>query len=173
MWLKVQIMNDIIRTIVQITPFQKRPFVMLAVLAAGWCIGCGPGNPLGRQAVSGKVALDGIALDSGLIEFSPVSDKGVAAGAIIENGAYNIPEIKGLPPGKYLVRITSSTFGPSRNPSDRSTALPSNTALPRKGIACTPGKQRIAAQYNKESQLTAEVIAGQSATFDFNTTSKG
>ncbi|MBN2293794.1 MAG: hypothetical protein JXM70_15305 [Pirellulales bacterium] len=71
-------------------------------------VGCGPGNPLGRKAVSGKVTLNGQPLKSGSIEFSPQAENGVNSGAVITNGEYSIVTEKGLPVGKYTARIFAS-----------------------------------------------------------------
>ena len=43
----------------------------LAVLLATIASGCGPGNPLGRKAVSGTVTLNGAPLPAGSIMFEP------------------------------------------------------------------------------------------------------
>lgn len=80
-----------------------------ALLMAGGLIavaGCGPAN--NRLPISGEVTLDGAPLDSGSIHFtSKGSEKLVTSGAMIENGEFNIPQEKGLPPGTYFVEISS------------------------------------------------------------------
>src|SRR5437868_13520177 len=55
--------------------------------------GCGQGGDnLPRQAVSGKVTIDGQPLDTGEITFVPTAGAGAgpAAGGKVENGAYSI-----------------------------------------------------------------------------------
>ena len=70
-------------------------------------VGCG-GNPRGRLPVSGKVSFRGKPLEKGTIDFRPVDKRSVGSGAQIVNSAYQIEELKGLPPGKYEVRVFSS-----------------------------------------------------------------
>ena len=122
-------------------------------------VGCGPGNPLGRQAVSGKATLDGEPLDHGAISFSPESAAGVNSGTVIKSGFYAIPAAQGLPPGKYLVRINST----APNPADA--GRPIDPSVMGSGL---PGTERIAPTYNSQSRIVIEVVAGQQARFDFN-----
>ena len=132
--------------------------LLLAVFA-----GCGPSNPLGRQALSGNVTIDGAPLDQGSIEFSPESPSGVASGGLIKGGAYTVPETKGLPPGKYLVRIHSIAEGPTAQ----------GSAAPEPGASTGPQRrERVGAAYNTESRIIVEVRSGQEARFDFETKSR-
>jgi hypothetical protein len=80
-------------------------FILLPFLVAA---GCGENDPLNRQAVSGKIMLDGELLAEGTIEFTPV-DNGVPSGASFKDGVFTIPKEKGLPPGDYVVRITAAS----------------------------------------------------------------
>ena len=126
--------------------FRPSSVVLLLAVVAG----CGPSNPLGRQTVSGKVTLDGAPLDQGTIAFSPVSTtEGVSSGMVIKDGEYSIPTVRGLPPGKYLVRINSAAANP-------------NAKSPSVGVAPGPGNwmgtERIAPQYNEQSQIVIEVV---------------
>jgi len=124
------------------------------VACAGLMVaGCGPGNPQGRLAISGKVSFEGQPLDQGSIQFSSVDrTSGIVSGAVIHNGSYSIEAEKGLPPGKYRVRVFSGEgAGPEEMPGE-STEAP---------------KERIPAQYNTESTLEIEVSRGN-ATFDFD-----
>lgn len=79
-------------------------FVLLTLL---WGSGCGKTDPLNRQAVSGKITLNGEPLKSGTIEFAPV-ENGTSSGATISNGEYSVPQAKGLPAGEYIVRISAN-----------------------------------------------------------------
>lgn len=128
-------------------------FVLLCLLPP---LGCG-GNPLDRQAVSGKVVLDSKPLDHGSIQFCPErTQRGIFAGALIVNGKYEVPGSKGLPPGKYTVRISA--------------AIPGSNAAPKgpPGMSMSkPLQERIPAQYNAESRLTVEVKSGGGNAFDF------
>jgi hypothetical protein len=132
-------------------------FVLAAALA-----GCGPGNPLNRQAVGGNVTLDGAPLDHGTIEFAPQQPGGVGSGAMIESGKYSITVAQGLPPGKYLVRICSAEAGPSAD----------NPKAPPGPGSVTPGKERIPPRYNAKSDQVVEVVAGRGNSFDFTIQTK-
>lgn len=121
--------------------------------------GCGTKNPLGRVPVHGAVTLDGAPLDFGSVTFSPRSGEGTSSGAVIVNGMYSIPQEKGLPPGDYLVRINASTTPPgSENKADATVPGP-------------PARERIAPDFNVESDVKVTVVAGDEAVFDFNTAS--
>lgn len=118
--------------------------------------GCGGGDGLPRQAISGAVTLDGQPLSQGTISFYP-DDPAMAdpttGGAPISEGTYRITSDKGLVPGKYKVSISS--------PSGEMT----NNAAP--GSGANLPKERIPSQYNANSNLTAEVQSGGSNTFDY------
>lgn len=138
--------------------------VSLLVLGA---IGCGSGNPLGRKAVSGRVTLDDQPLEQGSISFEPETKEkgGVRSGATIAAGEYAMTADKGLPPGKYIVRIYASE-GAAPAPG----ASPGGE-LPAPGSQL-PGKSLIPPQYNVKSDLVREVTAGGDNRFDFQLKSK-
>lgn len=120
-------------------------------------VGCGPTDSLNRQAISGTVTLDGQPLENGTIEMVPVdAGEGVASGANITDGSYEIPQEKGLPPGKYTVRISAAAGSPTKT----------SKAPPGEGDV-QPAEERIPARYNAQSELTAEVTDGSPNTFDF------
>lgn len=114
-------------------------------------------NPLGRQAISGKVTFDGKPLGHGMIEFWPEgsAEGRVTSGTVIAEGTYQIETLQGLPPGKYRVRI----FSPEGDPNE-----PPPTGAP--GPGGKPGIERIPAKYNVDSDLTVLVVAGQATEFD-------
>ncbi len=71
--------------------------------------GCGPQSD--RLAISGKITLNGAPLDSGSIRFTSVAgQKLFASGAVVENGEFDIPQEKGLPPGTYQLEISARTL---------------------------------------------------------------
>jgi hypothetical protein len=80
----------------------------MAILALSVCmwLGCGEKDPYGRQAVSGKVTLDGQAVGAGSIDFVPTGSSPVRSGTVVVQGEYSIPQDKGLPPGEYIVQIS-------------------------------------------------------------------
>jgi hypothetical protein len=126
--------------------------LLACVLVAGG--GCGKGTD--RLKVSGTVTYKGRPLDQGRIEFEPTftGPTAFASGAPIADGAFTIPAGGGLAPGTYRVRIYSS---------DR--VSPKGPVLP--GSEGPPPKERLAAKYNTETKLTAEVTAAGPNTFAF------
>lgn len=138
---------------------QLRSVIVVALLAA--IAGCGAGNPLARQRVSGKVTLDSKPLQQGSIQFVPQQSGGIFSGAVILAGEYAMPAQKGLPPGKYLVRISSPE-------APRSEGEPSGPP----GPGGLPGKERIPAPYNVESTIVIEVTASAPNQFDFDVKTK-
>jgi hypothetical protein len=113
---------------------------------------------LPRQAVSGSVTLKGQPLPQGTIQFLPATDKQPTAGAVeIKDGKYSLPQEQGLVPGPYKVMISSAKeSGAQKGPPDDSP-----------GKHGPPPKDLIAAKYNVQTKLTAEVKEGGSNTFDF------
>jgi len=124
--------------------------------------GCGGGDSLPREAVSGSVSVEGKPLAAGLITFLPDSpDVPTQGGAAIIDGKYEIPKAQGLVPGKYKIVISA--------PEDEEPAVDPN--LPP-GFPPPPRKEVIPSQYNAKSLLTAEVTAGRQNVFEYNLTSK-
>lgn len=117
------------------------------------CVGCHKADPLNRQAVSGKITLDGEPLTSGSIEFSPV-DKGTLSGATIDNGIYAIPKEKGLSPGAYIIRISAAN----------NDAEP--IGLPGESNKIAP--ELVPAKYNVDSDLEFTVKADSENTFNLD-----
>lgn len=137
--------------------------LQLALLSTS---GCQPANPLGRVAVSGNVTLDGTPIDEGTIEFAPHA--GVGSGAKIVNGRYALEEVRGLPPGKYQVRIYSP-----RLPVRAEETPPGAPPGPPGPESSLLGVERVAAKFNTRTTLTAEVPQNsEPLTFDFAVTSK-
>ena len=131
--------------------------VVFPLVVAAGVAGCGPANPRDRLPVSGTVTLDGAPLDQGSIQFRPYErEDGVGSGAMIKNGKYEIPVLKGLPVGKYRVRINSARADES--------ALP-----PESGgfMAGRPTVERIPAKYNRNSEEIIEVTAGGPNEFNY------
>lgn len=116
--------------------------------------GCNSKSPTGRYTVSGAVTFQGKPLEQGTIEFASESG-GAASGTMITGGVYKVPERQGLRPGSYQVRIYSSdaTAGPTPE-------------FP--GQATKVAKERIPAQYNSKSTLTAKVQEGKANQFNFD-----
>jgi hypothetical protein len=127
----------------------------LGLLAAA---GCAKGP--NRLKVSGTVLYKGQPLDQGRIEFEP-DDPGAKffGGAPIEAGAFIIPSSLGLMPGRYKVRVYSSDR--VLPPGDGPPPPPGSPGMP------TP-KERVAAKFNTQTTLTAEVKPDAENVFTFN-----
>jgi hypothetical protein len=120
--------------------------------------GCG-GNTEGRQPISGKITLNGVLLDEGLIEFFPQEGEkvGTRGGAAIKNGKYSIPRDQGLLPGTYKVVISAA-----------------DKALPDQGPGVPPGptksaprQNRIPAEYNRATRQVVAVTKEGPNQFNF------
>lgn len=126
-----------------------------AVIAFGFLVGCGPGNELGRVPIAGSVSLDGQPLDRGSISFEPVGE-GTSSGATITNGTFAIPEEKGLPPGKYKVRVFSAA-GEAAAPEDQPP-----------GESNVIQKERIPKSWNTSTEQEIEVKDTGEGEFKFD-----
>jgi hypothetical protein len=122
--------------------------------------GCGPENPQGRRAVSGKVTLDGAPLELGNIVFDPL-DGGTQSGGQISGGSYAVPTAQGVAPGKYRVSITD--FVPS--PAQAEGRLPGDPLPP------SP-KPKVPPDWNTKSKQTIEVKKEGPFKFDFEIKTK-
>lgn len=133
-------------------------FVLAATLISlPFVSGCGPKSD--RHAVSGKVTLNGAALDEGEIRFASVGgEKASASGTHIANGQYQIPQEKGLRPGTYRIEISAP---------DNSKPAASYTA-PGQPRGPATAQERIPAEYNTNSKKTVEVTADGDNHFDFD-----
>jgi hypothetical protein len=120
----------------------------------------GCGHRTDRLPVRGKVTLNGQPLDGGSIRFaSEGAAKVVVSGATIQNGEFQIPVEKGLPPATYHVEI----YSPDTK------APPVSYASPPGGPKMPPtAPERIPAEYNVNSQKTVAVAADKDNHFDFD-----
>lgn len=120
--------------------------------------GCGSGDSLHREAISGTVKLNGQPLKAGLIEFQPATPGVATTGATgITDGSYSLRTADGLQPAKYEVRITSASPVVERKPGE----MPGDNPAP-------VSKEVIPAKYNSATTLTAEVTSGGPNKFDFD-----
>jgi hypothetical protein len=123
--------------------------------------GCGGGESDGlpRQAVWGKVSLDGQPLAHGRIEFHPASPEAkVSAAGAIQDGAYSIPRDQGPTPGDYRVMISSAGTKPGADAAPGAEDVKAPPAAP----------ELVPKQYNSKTTLTAKVEADNSKSFDFD-----
>jgi hypothetical protein len=126
--------------------------------------GCGGAeDDLPREAVSGRVTLDGVPLKRATIHFDPEgqgSAHPVAVGGVVIDGSYSIPKAQGPTPGPYRVSIFPSSEAAGAGPVDEEP--------PRKRLK----KPQVPTSYNSKSPLKAEVKPGGSNTFEFALSSK-
>jgi len=138
----------------------SRPVLTLFVsLAAAMSSGCSQSaaDNLPREAVSGAVTLNGMAVDHGFIQFRQLGPgDGVVTGGEIKGGKYSIPRADGPVPGGYRV-IISSTENKGGPPADE---------MP--GVMAAASTELIPAQYNSSSKLDREIKAGGANTIDFD-----
>jgi len=144
---------------------QSRLAIVAAALVSAVAAGCGGGDGLDRQRISGTVKLNGQPLEWGTIQFQPESSatgEMVAGGAVIQrDGSFEIPQAQGLTPGTYQVRVSSSDIDPANS---------STSAMPGDENN-KPAKERVANKYNVNTELKAEVAAGKPNVFSFDVTS--
>lgn len=130
-------------------------WVGYVLLGAATWVGCGPSDPLNRQSVSGTVMVDGSPLKVGNISFQPQDRAGVPGGARIDAGKFTIAKEKGLPPGKYIVRINAAGAEQPLDPDAPPEAPPK------------PPLELIPPEYNVKSTQTVEVKQGNNV-FNFD-----
>jgi hypothetical protein len=120
--------------------------------------GCGPRSD--RLEINGQVTLDGDPLDNGSIRFASMNGaKLSASGAVITDGAYHIPQEKGLPPGTYRVEISAP---------DTAAPLVNYPSAPGEPTGPPTAPERIPPEYNTNSKQTIEVAADGDNQFDFD-----
>jgi hypothetical protein len=119
----------------------------VAALCLWLAVGCGSTDGLDRQAMSGRVTVDGRPLANGAILFEPSTrQSGTAVGATIRRGEFVISRNQGAVPGNYLVRVYASSgkqAPPAKGQTERT---------PRPMVEWLP------ARYNAKSELKAEVV---------------
>jgi hypothetical protein len=137
----------------RITVHFSRWAILLAVLAGGCTNDYG-----GRQEVKGTIKLNGVALDQGVIDFTPLEGQPTKQGALIANGAYHIPRSSGLMKGKYRVIITSGD-GRTKEGSDEP---PGPTG------ANIISKERIPPEYNSKTKQEIDVSDSKANVFNYD-----
>lgn len=140
------------------------PLASLPIFLLLTVMGCGPGDDgLDRQAVSGKITLDGQPLAQGVIRFQPESsDATTEVSAPITDGSYSFTSSTGPVPGTYKIGISSAQDPQFVIPEGQS---PGEFRPP-------PAKETVPDKYNVKTELTATVKAGQTEAIDFALTSK-
>ena len=120
--------------------------------------GCGQDTG-GKIGIEGNVTMDRQPLATGTISFRPL-EPGKSSGGTIKSGAYSLPAMKGLMPGKYRVviralRDTNETYFNDESGEDE-----------------VVREQYIPEKYNTNTELTIELTADGPSNFDFNLSSE-
>ena len=127
--------------------------VLLVVLTLAVLPGCDSGQDLPDLGqVTGTITLDGKPLAGASVTFEPQSEAKGSSGTTDETGKYELMftmDAKGAVTGKHTVSIESM---PSAENMDEVVEIP--------------------ARYNMETELTADVKAGENEGVDFDLTSK-
>lgn len=138
----------------------RSKFLVLTLAAAAFS-GCSSStDDFPRESVSGTVTLDGVPLAKGNIQFLPTAETQQAGSTgQISEGKFTIPRAAGPVPGAFKISITSDS---GEQPA-MVNGMPGGTG--------TPNRDLIPEQYNAQSTLTADVVAGgpNEFTFDLST----
>ena len=139
----------------------RMPAVIVLVSLVASATGCSQ-DPLGRQAISGTVKVDGAPLAKGSINFEPVEGQPTAGGSPISDGQYEVPREGGLMAGKYRVSINAPVPGTGGQVDEN--------ALP--GDPPAPPKELIPRAWNTASEQTIQVQKQRKNVFDFEVSTK-
>ena len=146
---------------------QKRTFAT-GLLIAFFAIGCGSGDALNRQAISGFVSVNGNPLKHGLIRFEPQgTTTGPGVMAEILDGQFSFSKDIGPIPGTHRVEVEATQFHGFAI--DNEAAY--TAAVMRTGRSPL-GRNPIPAAYNTNSTLTVFVQNSDDQTFPFDLKSK-
>jgi hypothetical protein len=146
---------------------QKRTFAT-GLLIAFFAIGCGSGDALNRQAISGFVSVDGNPLKHGLIRFEPQgTTTGPGVMAEILEGQFCFFKDNGPIPGSHRVEVEATEFHGFAI--DNEAAY---TAAVMQTGRSPLGRNPIPATYNSNSTLTVFVQDSTDQTFPFDLRSK-
>ena len=129
---------------------------LVSVIALGTLSGCS--DPRNRQVITSEVRFKGEAVEDGYINFAPLDGQETGDGAQIVKGKYQIPQGKGLSPGKYKVTIYAGN-----GLSGQGDASPDS---PNAGLKLP--KERIPPAYNENSKLVREVRKDGTNKLDFD-----
>lgn len=132
---------------------------LIAFLILG-LLGCGGGNGIDPQlqVISGTVTLDGAPLDQGSIQFYSATPQAnsMVSSTTIRMGQFHLEPKGGLPPGVYKAAINSvkSSPDPANATGDKMDSV--GTAI-----------ELIPQKYNKDTELTCEIVPGKPTVVHF------
>jgi hypothetical protein len=143
-----------------------RTLLPALVSAVGLAALAGCGDALdGREEISGTVKLKGQPIQDGaIVTFEPLENQGTAGNVAVAGGAFTIPRVSGLKPGRYLVRVTAGDGKTRVNPADPD-APPGPAG---RGDANIVSKDLVPASWNVNSRQEVTVTKGGPNKFDFD-----
>ncbi|MDY3557367.1 carboxypeptidase-like regulatory domain-containing protein [Gemmata sp. JC717] len=134
----------------------SRSAAVLALLTCLLLVGCGSSGPK-KYRVTGTVKYKGEPLKTGTITFRSIDGQHNGAGTIA-GGSYDIPEVSGLPAGKYQVTISS--------PDPKAPQAAAAGGMP--GDSSAIPKDLFPAKYNTSTELSAEIKSDGSNEIPFD-----
>ncbi|MCL2117603.1 MAG: carboxypeptidase-like regulatory domain-containing protein [Planctomycetaceae bacterium] len=147
---------------------------VVCLLALGSVIGCGPKNPLGVIKVTGKVTMDGQAVEGARVSFVPQGGGNgqLASATTNSEGVYSLTtagagDAMGAIPGTYQVTIAKNErIGESTNDDN----TPPEERQISDSYALAKIIKHLPAKYERPSSsgLTANVEKSGKNVFDFN-----
>ena len=147
---------------------QRKCAFATGLLITFFAIGCGSGDALNRQAISGFVSVNGNPLKHGLIRFEPQgTTTGPGVMAEIFEGEFCFSKDNGPIPGTHRVEVEATQF--QGFAIDNEAAY---TAAVMQTGRSPLGRNPIPAAYNANSTLTVFVQDSDDQTFPFDLRSK-
>jgi hypothetical protein len=126
--------------------------------------GCGAGDDLPREPISGTVTFKGEPVKSGTIQFVPMAGReGVSSGGIITDGSFQVAREDGPIPGTYSVMIFA---GDRPRPATKDGVMPGDEPRAEGKPALSVGL--IPMRFNLKTELTAEVKPGGPNAYTFD-----
>ena len=138
-----------------------KPLTILSALACCLSVGCGDSGAADRYRVEGRVNIDSVPLEKGLIIFIPIAPtEGPKASGIVDQGEYAIEKGAGPYCGEFLVKIETV---PRAIEAIAAGKAPAEEVRRR-------AKQRpvVAPEYNRMSRLQVVVRQHAENRFDFD-----
>ena len=114
------------------------------------CLGCGRMDGPERVPVSGEVQYAGEPVRDGRIRFVPIApDVGPVSISFVKDGRFTTAEFGGVPVGRHRVEILAYDT--------------TDLATRDSGFGQPPPPQLLPPKYNKQSELTLEIVSGSEA----------
>ena len=154
---------------------KKLSYLLLFCCAPLVLHGCGPANPYGAVAVSGKITVDGEPMEGVVVTFVPSGDDGMGAyGMTDAAGSYKLttggaPFGTGAVPGSYIVTFSKVTSEPGMSLAEFEAGGARMPSGPPKAIHLIPEKFSNPKTVGFEP---IEVKKGSKNNFDYNLETK-